>query len=191
MNADWTQYVWSSSGLITIMVMSLVLFSLESLTVFFYSSVIAILTKSFVSDVKCLDQYNLAMCADRRAQRRLLVPLIFDELTGLPASMTSFQWFNCKCVFSLVFCLSLTEKSNLILWNFKTRQFFKAYMPAVRGVISCSFVWHKISSSNILRTIGPRITKFCLDIHTDQLYSYTGYNVTNYFQSEVIVKNCR
>ena len=31
------------------------------------------------------------------------------------------------------------------------------------------------------RTFWPRITKFCVDIHTDVLNSHTGYDVTNYF----------
>ena len=35
------------------------------------------------------------------------------------------------------------------------------------------------------------ITKFYTDIHTDIVYSYTGYDAITYFRSEVIWKNSR
>ena len=54
-----------------------------------------------------------------------------------------------------------------------------------------SFVRHEISSWNIWKTIWPRITKFYRHIHTDILYSHTGYDVTIYFRSEAIRENSR
>ena len=35
--------------------------------------------------------------------------------------------------------------------------------------------YYKLSGSNISRTVRPRITILYLDIHTDMLYSHTGY----------------
>ena len=49
-----------------------------------------------------------------------------------------------------------------------------------------SFVRHEISSSNISKSVWPWITKFYTVIHTDIVYSYTGYDVIVYFRSEVI-----
>ena len=49
-----------------------------------------------------------------------------------------------------------------------------------------SFVNHKVSDSNISRTISPRITKFYTDIHTNLLNSHNGYGVSSYFQSAFI-----
>ena len=46
----------------------------------------------------------------------------------------------------------------------------------------------EISSVNISKTLLRRITKFHSDIHTDIVYSRTGYDVIIYFWSEVIVK---
>ena len=40
--------------------------------------------------------------------------------------------------------------------------------------------------SNILATAKPGITKFRMDIHADQVYSHTGYEVTGYFWSAFI-----
>ena len=51
-----------------------------------------------------------------------------------------------------------------------------------------SFALHEISPSNILRTVWPRITIFYVDIHTDIVYSRTGYDVIISFRSEVTVK---
>ena len=47
-------------------------------------------------------------------------------------------------------------------------------------------VHHKVSGSNISRTVWLRITKFHRYIHTDMLYSHTGYDVTSYFRSPFI-----
>ena len=46
-----------------------------------------------------------------------------------------------------------------------------------------SFVRHEISSSNISKTISPRITRFLGDIYTDIVYSHTGYDVIFSFRS--------
>ena len=49
---------------------------------------------------------------------------------------------------------------------------------------------HEISSSNMLKTVWPRITKFY--VNTDIVYSHTGHDVSIYFWPEVIAKkNCR
>ena len=54
------------------------------------------------------------------------------------------------------------------------------------GFDQCSFVRHKIGSSNSSKTVWPKITTFYNDIHTDIVYSHTGYDVTIYFRLEVI-----
>ena len=55
-----------------------------------------------------------------------------------------------------------------------------------------SVVHHKVSGSYVARTVWRRITKFYMDIHTDPLYSHSGYDVTRYFRSGVIANNnCR
>ena len=46
-----------------------------------------------------------------------------------------------------------------------------------------SFVRHEISSSNISETVSPRIAKFYDEIHTEIVYSHTGYDVIIYFRS--------
>ena len=54
---------------------------------------------------------------------------------------------------------------------------------------SSSFVvHHKVSGSNILETVLPRITKYIRYIHTDLPYSHIIYDVTGYFRSDVIAK---
>ena len=50
---------------------------------------------------------------------------------------------------------------------------------------SSSFVHHKLSGSNMSRTVRPRITIFYRDIHTDIVDSHTGHGITYYFRSEV------
>ena len=52
---------------------------------------------------------------------------------------------------------------------------------------SSSIVHHKVSGSNISRTFWPRVTKCYTDIHTDLLYSRTGYDVTNYTSGPKLV----
>ena len=49
-----------------------------------------------------------------------------------------------------------------------------------------SFVRYENSSSNISKTVLPRLTKFYRDINTDIVNSHTGYDVIIYFRSEVI-----
>ena len=46
-----------------------------------------------------------------------------------------------------------------------------------------SIVRHETSSSNISKTVRPRIAKFYVNIHTDIVYSHTGYDVIIYFRS--------
>ena len=58
-------------------------------------------------------------------------------------------------------------------------------------VVWSSLVGHKVRQLHISRTVLGRISKFYKDIHTDLLYSYSGYDATSYFWSEVIAKNCR
>ena len=53
------------------------------------------------------------------------------------------------------------------------------------------FFWHQISSSNISRTVWPKITKFYMDNHTEIVYNRTIYDIIIYFRSEVKRKNCR
>ena len=50
-----------------------------------------------------------------------------------------------------------------------------------------SFVTH-LSQSYFSRTVWPRNTKFHTNLYTDTVHTYTGYDVANYFQSEVILK---
>ena len=46
---------------------------------------------------------------------------------------------------------------------------------------SAVVVHHKVSGSNISRTVWPRITKFCTDVLADLVYRHTGYDFTSYF----------
>ena len=50
------------------------------------------------------------------------------------------------------------------------------------------FVRREINSSNMSKTIWPRITKFYRDIHTNIVYSHTGYEAIIYFRSKIIAK---
>jgi hypothetical protein len=89
-------------------------------------SVVALLTKSFMSNGKCLDQYNLAICADRRSQRRILAPMIFDDLPNVPVYMSSIQWFDCKWVLTRIYkcicwLMGLTEIPALLLSTLSLR----------------------------------------------------------------------
>ena len=77
----------------------------------------------------------------------------------------------------------ITSQPNVLHWAFRA---IGIGFANVR-----SFVRHEISSSNISKTVRPRITKFYGDIHTDIVYSHTGYDVIIYFQSEVIGENSR
>ena len=49
-------------------------------------------------------------------------------------------------------------------------------------------VQHKERQSYISRTVCPRINKFYVDIYTGLLYIHNGYDATNCFQSDFIVK---
>ena len=44
-----------------------------------------------------------------------------------------------------------------------------------------------LRQSYISRTVWPRITKFYTNLHTGRVYNHTGYDVTSYFWSEVII----
>ena len=61
-------------------------------------------------------------------------------------------------------------------------------MICVRRRSSALVVYHKVSGSKISRMVWPRITKFYAYIHTGLLYCHTGYDIINYFWSEVIMK---
>ena len=52
-----------------------------------------------------------------------------------------------------------------------------------------SFVRHEISSSNVSKTVWPRITKYYRDNHTDMVDNQTGYDVIIYFRSAANRKN--
>ena len=54
------------------------------------------------------------------------------------------------------------------------------------GVVRSFVVRHKVKQLYISITIWPRITKFYTDIHTDRVYNSTGYDIINYFLSDVI-----
>ena len=54
------------------------------------------------------------------------------------------------------------------------------------GFGQCSFVRHEMSSSNISKTVGPRITKFYRDINTDIVYSHSGYDNIFHLRLEVV-----
>ena len=58
------------------------------------------------------------------------------------------------------------------------------------GVWQCRLfvVRHKMRQSYIWRIVWPRMAKFYMDIHADQLCIHTGYDVTSYFRSEIILK---
>ena len=90
---------------------------------------------------------------------------------------------NLSLVFSLIFCG--IQKVHHYLGE------TLAFHAIGIGLGQCSFVWHEISSSNISKTVWPRITKFDGDIHTDIVYSHIGYDVIIYFQSEVTGESSR
>ena len=72
--------------------------------------------------------------------------------------------------------------SNYWILNIELLYYYRVRPP------SFDIVHHKLSCSNISRTVWPRITTFYMDIHTDLLYSNNRYDVTNFFMSEVITK---
>ena len=62
----------------------------------------------------------------------------------------------------------------------------KRYAIGIGFANGRSIVRHEMSSSNISKTVWPRITKFYRYIHTDIAYRRTGYDVIIYVLSEVI-----
>ena len=68
----------------------------------------------------------------------------------------------------------------------KRRYGVLALCDDLRTPVSSSFVIHKLSGSNISRTVRSRIAE--LYIYTDMLYSRIAYDVTSYFQWEIIAK---
>ena len=71
-------------------------------------------------------------------------------------------------------CIIITQ-SRSKCHNYSIR---KDSFLGILPITTPSFVHHKVSSSNILRMVLPKITKFCMDI------SY----ITSIFRSEVIAK---
>ena len=64
--------------------------------------------------------------------------------------------------------------------------FLQMWWPLSASIVIV--IHHKVSNLYISRMIWPRVTKYDMDIHTDQLYSQTGCDIIGYFLSEVIGK---
>ena len=65
------------------------------------------------------------------------------------------------------------------------------YWDKASAMFGRLFFRREFSSSNISKTVWPRIAKVYGDIHTDIVYSHTGYCFIIYFRSEVIEENSR
>jgi len=58
--------------------------------------VITILSQNYMSDVACLEQYNIALCCSRSMGRDYLAPFYVATITDLPTYMCLIQYIDCR-----------------------------------------------------------------------------------------------
>eukprot|EP00795_Rhopilema_esculentum_P000773 gene772-10502_t len=58
--------------------------------------VIALLTRNYVTDSNCLEQYNIALCCTRSMERDYLAPFYVDTIDNLPTYMSLIQYIDCS-----------------------------------------------------------------------------------------------
>ena len=58
--------------------------------------VVALLSPSFLSDVSCIEKYNMALCCAHALKRDYLVPLYIEEVKNLPTYMVLTQFIDCR-----------------------------------------------------------------------------------------------
>ncbi|XP_071958348.1 uncharacterized protein [Antedon mediterranea] len=57
--------------------------------------VITVLTPHYLQSVSCMEQYNMALCCNRTAQRDMLAPFYAEPITDMPTYMGLVQYVDC------------------------------------------------------------------------------------------------
>ncbi|KAK7104240.1 uncharacterized protein [Littorina saxatilis] len=58
--------------------------------------IVAILTPSYVDEVECLEQYNLALCCNRLTGAEVLAPFYLQTIDAFPSYMALIQYSECR-----------------------------------------------------------------------------------------------
>ncbi|XP_071814496.1 uncharacterized protein [Apostichopus japonicus] len=60
------------------------------------SRVITVLSPKYLQDAACIEQYNIALCCNRRAHKDLLAPFYAENVPDLPSYMQLVQYVDCR-----------------------------------------------------------------------------------------------
>lgn len=58
--------------------------------------IVALLTPNFLEDKECLEQFNMAMCCNRRQKKEILYPFYIKTVEALPSYMSLVQYIECR-----------------------------------------------------------------------------------------------
>lgn len=61
-------------------------------------SLSVVLTPNYLQNKACVDQYNIALCCNRRANRDVLAPVYVHSVDIMPTYMGLVQYVDCRCV---------------------------------------------------------------------------------------------
>lgn len=65
--------------------------------------VIALLSPGYLETESCIEQYNMALCINRRSQETVLAPFYITSMDYMPTYMSLIQYEDCRYV--TTYCL--------------------------------------------------------------------------------------
>ena len=60
------------------------------------SRVIALLSPSYLETESCIEQYNMALCINRRSNGTILAPFYITSMDSMPTYMSLIQYEDCR-----------------------------------------------------------------------------------------------
>ncbi|XP_070564247.1 uncharacterized protein [Ptychodera flava] len=60
------------------------------------AKIIPVLSQHYLESARCTEQYNIALCVNRKTERQLLAPFYIEQIEFLPTYMGLVQYVNCS-----------------------------------------------------------------------------------------------
>ncbi|XP_071958782.1 uncharacterized protein [Antedon mediterranea] len=75
--------------------------------------VITVLSPSYLNSTSCVEQYNIALCCNRKSQRELLAPFYIEQIENMPTYMGLVQYIDCLNINLDIACEQLVLTLNV------------------------------------------------------------------------------
>ncbi|XP_070564431.1 uncharacterized protein [Ptychodera flava] len=60
------------------------------------AKVVAVLSPAYLASSRCMEQYNIALCCNRKTKRDMLAPFYIENITVMPTYMGLVQYVDCR-----------------------------------------------------------------------------------------------